>query len=212
MFKRRDSRPWWAVVWRMVWPRGGWGRAVEYLSHRMRRLPDSPERIGRGIWAGVYTAFTPFFGLHFLLAGTIGWVLRGNIFAAAFGTLFGNPLTYLPIAWASIRTGEWILRMPPMKIRPDYNGDPGTVWARIADAWDDVWHNMRAIFGPNQMEWGGLLQFWHDVIVPWTVGSLVPGVIAGTVVYYIAVPILRAYQTRRRKTMAARRLAVKGSV
>ena len=51
-----------------VWPRGGWARAFHYVKHRMRRLPDSPERIARGVWAGVFVTFTPLFGMHFVFA------------------------------------------------------------------------------------------------------------------------------------------------
>ncbi len=60
MFRRRDRRPIWQAVVQFMWPRGGWARAFHYVKHRVRRLPDSPERIARGIWAGVFTTFTPF--------------------------------------------------------------------------------------------------------------------------------------------------------
>jgi len=109
VFKRRDKRPIWQVVKEFFWPRGGWARAAHYVKHRLRRLPDSPARIARGIFAGVFTTFTPFFGLHFIVAALIAFVMRGNILAALLSTFFGNPLTYVPIAMASLRTGYWML-------------------------------------------------------------------------------------------------------
>ena len=93
VFKRRDRRPVWEIVARALYPRGGWRRAAEYIALRLRRLPDSPEKIARGIGAGVFTTFTPFYGLHFILAGILAKILRGNIVAAILGTFFGNPLT-----------------------------------------------------------------------------------------------------------------------
>jgi uncharacterized protein (DUF2062 family) len=65
-----------------VYPRGGWARAFEYVKHRVRRLPDTPEKIGRGIWAGVFICFTPMFGLHFVFGAIVARLMRGNIFAA----------------------------------------------------------------------------------------------------------------------------------
>ncbi|MEM9551176.1 MAG: DUF2062 domain-containing protein, partial [Pseudomonadota bacterium] len=59
VFKRRDRPSLLARLGEMLYPRGGWARAFHYVKHRVRRLPDSPERIARGIWAGVFTTFTP---------------------------------------------------------------------------------------------------------------------------------------------------------
>ncbi len=68
VFKRRDRRPWWKIVYETVWPKGGWKRAFYYIKHRVRRLPDPPHRIARGIFAGIFVTFSPFFGMHFFAA------------------------------------------------------------------------------------------------------------------------------------------------
>src|SRR6056297_4272605 len=98
VFKRRDRRSILATLFEALWPRGGWARAARYVQHRLNRLPDPPERIARGIFAGVLTTFTPFYGLHFVTAAILAWVMRGNILAALLSTFFGNPLTYVPIS------------------------------------------------------------------------------------------------------------------
>ena len=59
-------------------PRRGWRRGVEYLSHRVRRLPDTPHRIALGFACGVFGSFTPFFGLHIVLAAVIARLLRSQ--------------------------------------------------------------------------------------------------------------------------------------
>ena len=92
VFKRRDRRSIVQIVADFVYPRGGWGRAFEYVKHRVRRLPDTPEKISRGIWAGVFTTFTPFYGLHFLVAVLIARVMRGNILASLLGHVFRQPV------------------------------------------------------------------------------------------------------------------------
>jgi uncharacterized protein (DUF2062 family) len=66
VFRRRDRRSPWRAAAEAVYPRGGWRRAIEYIKHRLRRLPDSPEKIGRGMAAGAFISFTPFYGFHFI--------------------------------------------------------------------------------------------------------------------------------------------------
>ena len=111
VFKRRDRRSIVQAVLDFLWPRGGWTRAFYYVQHRLRRLPGSPERIARGIWAGVFTTFTPFYGLHFIFAALVSRLVQGNLLAALLSTFFGNPLTYIPIGVVSLQTGHFLLQL-----------------------------------------------------------------------------------------------------
>ena len=47
--------------------------------------------------------------MHFVVAGTLAFLVRGNILAALLGTFFGNPLTYVPIGVISMKTGYFLL-------------------------------------------------------------------------------------------------------
>ena len=148
IFRRRDKRPWWRIVAEFVWPRGGWGRAFTYVKHRLHRLPDPPERIARGIFAGVFASFTPFYGFHFLTAGILAWILRGNIPAALLGTFFGNPLTYLPIGVVSLQTGYAILGRNALgedEISRSLGG-------KFLDAGRDLKNNFLAIFSDHEAD------------------------------------------------------------
>ena len=109
VFRRRDRRSVLRATSDFLYPRGGWTRAALYVKHRVRRLPDTPERIARGIGAGVFTTFTPFYGMHFVVAAIVAKLCRGNILAALMGTFFGNPLTYVPIGLISLKMGHFIL-------------------------------------------------------------------------------------------------------
>lgn len=204
VFKRRDKRPIWKVVFEFFWPRGGWGRAARYVKHRLHRLPDSPEKIARGIFAGVFTTFTPFYGMHFIVAGTIAFIMRGNILAALLGTFFGNPLTYVPIGVVSMNAGYFLLGR---------RGDVGDVERSLAgkflDAGANLKDNFLAIFSDRQMEWHQLGKFYQEVFLPYLVGGLIPGIIAGMVCYYISVPLIRAYQNRRKGALKAKLEAIK---
>lgn len=198
VFKRRDRRPIWQIVLDFVYPRGGWARAFEYVKHRVRRLPDTPEKISRGIWAGVFTTFTPFYGLHFVVAGVLAKVMRGNILAALMATFFGNPLTYVPIGVVSLGTGHWLQGTRPA-------GDIQTsLGAKFAGAGADLWHNLTAIFTPARADWQHLAVFYQEVFFPYLIGGIIPGVVAATISYYLSVPLITAYQNRRRKRLRAK--------
>ncbi|MBR9651088.1 DUF2062 domain-containing protein [Thalassovita aquimarina] len=205
VFKRRDRRPIWRIVFEFFWPRGGWGRAAQYVKHRLHRLPDSPEKIARGIFAGVFTTFTPFFGMHFVVAGTLAFILRGNILAALLGTFFGNPLTYLPIGVISMKTGYFLLGRHP---GADHDVERSLA-GKFLDASADLQHNFLAVFSDHDMDWHGLAIFYDEVFFPYMIGGIIPGIVAGLVCYYISVPLIRAYQNRRKGALKAKFNALK---
>ena len=183
-----------------VWPRGGWARAATYFKHRLRRLPDSPERVGRGVAAGVLASFTPLFGLHFIFAGLFAKLMRGNILASLIGTFVGNPLTFPFIAFVSLELGHLILGQ---RVGEELHG---TLWEAFSGAWSDLWFNLRAVFTDDVTRWRGLGTFWTDVFLPYAVGGVLPGIVCALAAYVVTVPIVAAYQ-RRRAGMAARRMA-----
>jgi hypothetical protein len=203
VFRRRDRRPFLRIVREFLWPRGGWKRAFLYVKYRVRRLPDSPERIARGIGAGVFTAFTPFYGLHFLVAALAARVLNGNIFAALMATFFGNPLTYVPIGVVSLQTGHWMLGT-------DFADQVDkTLVRKFLDAGGDLKDNLIALVTDRDADWQGLALFYGEVFYPYMVGGILPGLAAGAVGYWLSVPLIRAYQQRRRAKIKAKFEAIK---
>lgn len=205
VFKRRDKRPFWIILRDFLWPRGGWTRAFHYVKHRLRRLPDTPHRIARGIAAGVFTVFTPFYGLHFVVAATLAWILRGNILASLLGTFVGNPLTYIPIGVICLQTGHFLLGRPP---RPEGEIRDG-IAIKFLHAADDLKDNFAAIFTDRQAEWHGLSIFYHEIFFPYMIGGIIPGLIAAAAAYYVSLPLIKAYQARRRGAIQAKLKAIK---
>ncbi len=203
IFKRRDPKPFLRSVAEFLWPRGGWARAFHYVKHRMRRLPDSPERIARGIWAGVFITFTPLFGMHFLFAALLAKLMKGNILASLMATFVGNPLTFVFIALASLKSGHWILGTELE------HGELRALSIKFSDAGVDLWQNFLSIFTSAQMDWSGLAIFSRDVFYPYLIGSILPGIFFATLSYYLMVPILRAYQKRRKGLIKAKFEALK---
>ncbi|MBW4707285.1 DUF2062 domain-containing protein [Roseobacter sp. YSTF-M11] len=203
VFKRRDPKSWPRALAEFLWPRGGWARAFHYVKHRMRRLPDSPERIARGIWAGVFASFTPFYGLHFFIAAGLATVMRGNVIASLMGTFFGNPLTYVPIGVAALSTGHWLLGDDmDERISRSFGG-------KFVDAGADLKDNFIAIFTNATADWSRLSVFYDEIFFPYMVGGILPGIVSATICYYLAVPVIRVYQKRRKGMIKAKFDALK---
>ena len=194
VFKRRDRRSIISILIRFFWPKGGWKRAFHYVQYRLRRLPDSSQKISRGIWAGLFTTFTPFYGLHFLTAAIIARLLKGNILAAILATFFGNPLTYVPIGVVSLQTGHFFLGT-------DYTppGEGGkSILKKFIDAGADLQQNLLAFVKGVDADWSRLEIFYQEVFFPYMIGGIIPGLIMASLGYYLSEPIIRAYQNRRK--------------
>ena len=198
VFKRRDPRSYLQVFAQALWPRGGWTRAFHYVKHRVRRLPDDPHRIARGVAVGVFTSFTPFFGLHFLTAFIIARVIRGNILASFLATFVGNPVTFPLIAFVSLKTGHLILGSTFDE------REHATLFGTFVGAGRDLKQNFLAMFTDATAHWGNLHNFYADVFLPYLVGCIVPGLICGVASYYLSEPVIAAYQKRRRKKLKER--------
>lgn len=197
VFKRRDRRSTLQIAQDAVYPKGGWRRAASYISHRLRRLPDKPERIARGIAAGAFVSFSPMFGLHFVYAGFIAWVLRGNMLAAVLATFIGNPVTFPFIAATSLRFGEWLLGR-------DTHVPLSQVFVAFSKAAGELSGNFIRLLTGQPTHWDRLELFFESVFAPYMVGSILPGLIAGLIAYRLAYPLLSAYQKRRNRKRAER--------
>ncbi|HRO10142.1 DUF2062 domain-containing protein [Amaricoccus sp.] len=195
VFKRRDKLTLRGRV-RQLLPRRGWRRGIEYVGHRVRRIPDTPHRIALGFSCGVMMSFTPFFGLHLFGSMGLAWLLRGNVLASVIGQFVGNPLTLPFISWISMSLGRAILG----------GGFLGRDFERIDMALGlaarGVWRTFLSLFGIGESEWNNVTVIWSDVILPYFVGGLLPGLVCSLLFYFLVRAIVGAYQARRR----ARRL------
>ncbi len=109
VFRRRRKRSIPFRALEIVWPRMGWRRAGRYFVFRIKRLPGTPYTIACGFALGAAVSFTPFIGLHFVIAGIIAWALRANLLASAIGTAVGNPWTFPGIWFGVLWLGSKIL-------------------------------------------------------------------------------------------------------
>jgi uncharacterized protein len=174
----------------MVYPQGGFKRATRYVIHRMRRLPDRPHRIARGVFAGCLIGFLPLPGLQFLAAWGLARLMRGNVLAALLGTFNSNPVTTPFFAVGAISLGHWLLGI-------DTPLSAEAIGAAFADAGGELWRNFRALFTHETAHWGGLHHFWSTVYLPYFIGALIPGTLLSLGFYYLTIPLVVAYQKSR---------------
>lgn len=105
MFKREKPLSLTENAKQFFWPSMGWKRTIVYIKHRLLRIADSTHRIALGLAIGMAVSFTPLLGTHFLQAGLIAYLLRGNVIAAMIGTFIGNPWTFPFFWWAGFSSG-----------------------------------------------------------------------------------------------------------
>ncbi len=198
VFRRREKLTLWQWVVEGFWPRAGWRRVIEYFRHRIRRLPDTPHKVARGMFAGTFVAILPIPGFQMIAGGLLAWAMRGNILAAVLCSFISNPITTPPLALASIGIGHWLLGIEePLTWR--------LIGHRFARAGDDLWYNFKAMFNDNVTRWDGLAEFWREIYLPYFVGAVVIGLILGLIAHWLTVPLVRAYQNARAARFAESR-------
>jgi len=174
MFQRRNPLSWAERLVKLLWPSQGWRRAGTYVAHRLRRLPGTPYRIAAGFASGAAVSFTPFIGFHFVLAGLLALLLRGNLMAAAIGTVVGNPWTF-PFIWTWIYSaGTWIL------------GGDGAAGLPEATSVNFLLRHPTYIF-ENPME----------IFLPMAVGSIPTAIVAWFLCFWPLRRMVDRYQTAR---------------
>jgi len=181
MLFRRRSKPNIAErVRETVWPRGGWPRAVRYFGKRIVRLSDTPHAVAIGFAAGLFVAWSPLFGLHYILAVVLAFVLRGNVLASVLSTTIGNPLT-VPAMWvADFKLGERLLGA----------------------------HHVRrlAVQVPETLAHHSIDTIL-PIIKPMLIGWALLGGVTALISYFVVRAAVQAYQNARRERLEARRLS-----
>ncbi len=154
-----------------IWPSMGWRRFIRYQFIKLSRMTGGKKSIAKGFASGAAVSFTPFIGLHFIFAGLLAKVLRGNIVAAMIGTAVGNPWTFPFIWFASYRLGLSILDWDK---HDDYDFD-------------------------QELSITTLLSNPLDIFLPMLIGSLPLVLIVWPIAYYIGLRGLNLQQKNRKK-------------
>lgn len=201
MFKRRTQRPVHHRVGYFIWPRTGFRRATSYLRHRIGRLHGTPHSIAAGFAFGAAISFTPFVGLHLLLAALTSWLARANIMAGLLGTAVGNPWTF-PFIWL------WIYGLGSRMGAGDAAQSEPRIISVIVDLPGVVWKAMVRL----DLDWAYADNLWA-VFWPMLVGAVPSVIVIWVVTYLLLRPVVATYQRRRviRRSRKAARNAAKAA-
>lgn len=150
---------------------------------RLLAIDDPPERTALAFSVGVLIAFSPFLGLHTVMATVVAFAFRFNKVAVYSGTFINNPfLTLVPITVASYALGAFITGRP---LRLPAEG-------------------LELLASPHPLDggyWRSLGSHARDVLLPFAVGASVLSVVCSLAAYPVTLHLLRA---RRRRKEAKR--------
>jgi len=148
---------------------------------RLLALDDPPERTALAFSVGVFIAFSPFLGLHTLMATALAFFFRFNKVAIYTGTFVNNPfLTLVPITLASYAVGAFILGLP---LGLPEEGLRLLREPRLTDA--SYWRELGA--------------GWSQLLLPFALGGTLLSVVCSLAAYPVTLRFLRA---RRRRPAA----------
>src|SRR5215210_4939854 len=111
---------------------------------RLLAIDDPPERTALAFSVGVFIAFSPFLGLHTIMATALAFLFRFNKIAIYSGTFVNNPfLTLVPIILASYAIGAFFMGKPlalpaeGLELLKDPHLLTGGYWRRLfRHSWD----------------------------------------------------------------------------
>ena len=69
-------------------------RSLKFFKNKIIRIKDFPEAISIGLAWGASVSVTPLLGLHIIICFLGTYIMKGNLLAAAAGTVLGNPWTF----------------------------------------------------------------------------------------------------------------------
>jgi len=146
---------------------------------RLLAIDDPPERTALAFSIGVFIAFSPFLGLHTILATLLAFIFRFNKVAIYTGTFINNPfLTLVPIIVASYGVGAFILG------RPLHIPQAGVELLKDPEIFSGEYYRRLA----SQSRY---------IVEPFAVGGMVLSVVCSAIAYPLTLRALRLYRTRR---------------
>ena len=199
MFRRRKPLSTLNQMRAFIWPERGFRRLFSYLFQRIIRLPGSPASIASGFAAGVAASFTPFLGLHFILAAALAMLFRGNVLASAIGTFFGNPWTFILIWLADYEVGLGIIR--------SLNYDADLHVLSIEELGEIMGNALKFMSFSGAISWAEMSRDLEQVFMPLLIGGTVLGAVAGLISFLITLWVVkgwRLHRARRLEKAAAR--------
>ena len=146
---------------------------------RLLAIDDPPERTALAFSIGVFIAFSPFLGLHTIMATFIAFVFKFNKIAIYTGTFLNNPpLTLVPIIVASYGVGAFFLGQP----------------IEIPAEGLELLKNPHIFSGDYYRR---LFVESLNILEPFALGGMILSVVCSLIAYPLTLRALRAYRRRK---------------
>ena len=146
---------------------------------RLLAIDDPPERTALAFSIGIFIAFSPFLGLHTILATLLAFLFRFNKIAIYTGTFVNNPfLTLVPIIVASYAVGAFMMGRP-LRIPPE-----GVELLTHPHIFSSDYY--RQLFVQSRY-----------LVEPFAVGGMVLSVVCSVIAYPLTLRALRLYRGRK---------------
>ena len=203
MFKRRERRSIFRFFYEVIFSLKGILRAIEYVGIRLKRIPDTPHKISLGMSCGIFASFTPLFGLHFLIAGLLSYLLRANVLASLIGTFVGNPITFPIITVFNLKLGGWILGSSEHS-----SGDGGKIFEGFLDFIFLIYKSFFTDGSIGENNVPRMNEFLNGVFIPYSLGGLILGIFIAVISYFLLRPLVATYQ-KKRSALKAKRIKKK---
>ena len=143
---------------------------------RLLAVDDPPERTALAFSIGIFIAFSPFLGLHTIMATLIAFLFRFNKIAIYTGTFVNNPfLTLVPIIAASYALGALLLGRP-------------------LSLPDEGWQLLRHPHLLAAAYWQQLFTHLWDIVLPFSIGGMALSIVLSLAAYPVTLKLLRARQ------------------
>lgn len=153
-------------------------RLVRRWLDTLLHVEDTPERTAAAFALGVFFGFSPFLGLHTILALALAFVFNLNRVAALLGVYSNLPWIIAPYyAFVTMAIGAPLTRY---RLPRGFEGQIASLF-ELSILQGEFWHRVMTILRP-----------W---LLPYTVGSL----IGATVMAAVAYPLALAFVTSRRR-------------
>ena len=193
MFRRRKPLSALKQLRAVIWPERGFRRLFSYIFQRIIRLPGTPTSIASGFASGIAASFTPFLGLHFILAGALAMLFRGNVLASAIGTFFGNPWTFILIWLADYEVGLGVIHA---------FGFGADLQVLSIDELVAIMGNViRFLSFTGNISWANLSRDIEQVFMPLLIGGMVLGAIAWVASFLMTLWAVKGWRLHRAKRL-----------
>jgi uncharacterized protein (DUF2062 family) len=171
-FRRRKHHRW---KWRRRW---------KILLLDLLGREEPPERVAAAIGLGVAVGFSPFIGLHLLIALGLALLFRLNKIDTVLGTFSGNVPTWTPIFPIGYRLGRTLLGYSRRAVpRPNWNA---LLHADITWVFHPI-ESLHVVFGYHA---------FLPRLLSFLVGTTILAILLGLAAYAIVLWLLQLYHRR----------------